>query len=268
MLIAEELERYKRQMSLNGFGEEAQRALKASTALVAGVGGLGGTAAFYLAAAGIGRLFLIHQGDLTLSNLNRQLLMTTDWIGKPRVVKARETLQKLNPEVEVEIFDEPIRSERLQALLPEVNLVLDCRHNFPERRLLNQACVAAGVPMIEAAMNGMEGYLFTILPGITPCLDCLYPEDPEWDPYGFPVLGGVPGTLGCLAAVEAVKLLAGLQEPMLNCLLYFDLGEMHFKRFHISKKEDCRICAHLSSQDIPDLTEWQAKALATRDMGD
>lgn len=264
MLIAEELERYKRQMSLNGFGEEAQRALKASTALVAGVGGLGGTAAFYLAAAGIGRLFLIHQGDLTLSNLNRQLLMTTDWIGRSRVVKAKETLQKLNPEVEVKIFDEPICTERLQALLPEVDLVLDCRHNFPERRLLNQSCVAAGVPMIEAAMNGMEGYLFTVLPGITPCLDCLYPEDPEWDPYGFPVLGSVSGTLGCLAAVEAVKLLADLPEPLLNRLLYFDLGEMYFKRFHISKKEDCRICAHLSSQDIPDLAERQAEALATR----
>ena len=99
MLTAEELERYKRQISLNGFGEEAQRALQASTALVAGIGGLGGTAAFCLAAAGIGRLILIHQGNLTLSNLNRQLLMTTDWIGMPRVIKARETLENFNPGV-------------------------------------------------------------------------------------------------------------------------------------------------------------------------
>lgn len=244
-LTSKELERYKRQMMLDGFGLEAQERLKGSTVLVAGVGGLGGTAAFYLAAAGIGRLLLIHPGNLTLSNLNRQLLMTADWIGMPRVIKARETLRNLNPGVEVRIFDEPIELERLQAVLPEVDIVLDCRHNFPERRLLNRACVEVGVPMVEAAMNGMDGYLFNVIPGITPCLHCLYPEDPDWDPYGFPVLGAVPGALGSLAATEAIKLLTGFKEPLLNRLLYFDLGGMSFKKFKICQRADCGICATL-----------------------
>lgn len=242
MLTKEELERYKRQLSVDGFGKGAQQRLKNSSALVAGIGGLGGTAAFYLAAAGIGRLTLIHEGRLEAADLNRQILMTSDWVGMSRVVKAKETIRKLNPLVDIDIFDEPINMGRFRPLLSDADIVIDCRHNFPERRLINAACAEAGTPMIEAAMNGMEGYLFNIIPGKTACLSCLYPEDPDWDPYGFPVLGAVSGTLGCLAAMEAIKILTGFGEPLTNAILYYDLGRMEFKILKTYKREDCTVC--------------------------
>jgi len=188
-------------------------------------------------------------------------LMTFDWIGSPRVIGAKKTIKNLNPEVKVDIFDEPVKRERLETILLEVDIVLDCRHNFPERRLLNRASVEAQKPMIEAAMNGMEGYLFDIIPGKTPCLHCLYPEDPEWDPYGFPVLGAVSGTLGCITAIEAIKLLTGFENPSIGMLFYLDLGGMRFKKFKIFRMEDCSICGHLSLQDTPALAKRQVRDL-------
>ncbi|MBI5328350.1 MAG: HesA/MoeB/ThiF family protein [Deltaproteobacteria bacterium] len=251
MLTKEEIERYKRQMSVDGFAEGAQQRLKDSAAFVAGIGGLGGAAALYLAAAGIGRLVLIHEGKLETSDLNRQALMIADGIGKSRVVMAKETIQNFNPHVEIDIFDEPIKLERLQAVIPDVDIVIDARHNFPERRIINRVCIEAGKPMIEAAMNGMEGYLFSVIPKETACLHCLYPEDPDWNPYGFPVLGAVSGVFGCLAAIEAVKIISGFQEPMFNTLLHFDMGRMELNKFKIHKQEDCALCGQQAGGDKP-----------------
>lgn len=261
MLTSEELERYQRQLIVDGFGIDAQERLKGSTALVAGIGGLGGTAASYLAAAGIGRLILIHEGRLDAPDLNRQMLMTSDWVGRSRVVKAKESINKLNPLVEIEVFDEPVRMERLRGLLSAADIVLDCRHNFPERRLINTACAEAGTALVEAAMNGMEGYLFNIVPDKTACLSCLYPEDPEWDPYGFPVLGAVSGALGCLASIEAMKILTGFREPLMNAILHFDLGRMEFNRFKTYKRRDCKICGRLYLQDTRASARPRARSL-------
>ncbi|MBI5892834.1 MAG: HesA/MoeB/ThiF family protein [Deltaproteobacteria bacterium] len=261
-LKLEEMERYQRQLSIDGFDEKVQKRLKDSAALVAGIGGLGGTAALYLAAAGIGRLALIHEGRLETPDLNRQTLMTSDWVGRSRVMKAKETINKFNPNIEIDAFDEPIKPERLETIISDIDIVLDCRHNFPERRLVNTACTGAGITMIEAAMNGMEGYLFNIIPGKTACLSCLYPEDPVWDPYGFPVLGAVSGTLGCLAAMEAIKILTGLGEPLINALLHFDLGRMGFKRFKTYRREDCKICGRPSLHDTRVSAKTQANVSA------
>ncbi|MBI3755001.1 MAG: HesA/MoeB/ThiF family protein [Deltaproteobacteria bacterium] len=251
MLTPHEIERYQRQLSLDGFDEAAQERLKDSAALVAGVGGLGGAAALYLAAAGIGRLALIHEGQLETADLNRQALMTSERIGQSRVVQAKETIKNFNPHIEIDIFDEPIKPERLQSVIPDVDIVIDAQHNFPERRLINNACVEAGKPMIEAAMNGMEGYLFSVIPNETACLHCLYPEDPEWAPFGFPVLGAVSGVFGCLAAIEAIKIVSGFQEPFLNTLIHFDMARMELKKFKIHKQEDCALCGHRTGGDKP-----------------
>lgn len=244
MLTADDRERYKRQMTLPGFGEEAQAKLKGATALVAGIGGLGGTAAFYLAAAGFGKLIFIHEGKLTLSNLNRQLLMTEEWIGKSRVEKGKRTIQNFNSGVEVEIYDEPIDEGKLVRILEGVDVVLDCRHNFPERRIINRACVRTATPMVESAMNSMEAFLFNYIPGETPCLHCLYEEDPQWDPYGFSVLGALSGSLGCMAAVEAIKIVTGFAEPLKNRMLYYDLSSMEFRKFKIRKRSACPVCGN------------------------
>jgi len=236
-------ERYRRQLMLTGFTADHQRWLGRSTALVAGVGGLGGTAALYLAAAGIGRLILVHAGNLTLSNMNRQVLMKHKGIGKSRVAQAKRTIQELNPEVEIEIVDERITTANVENLLRTARIALSARPNFSERRALNRACIEKGIPMVEAAMNGMEGYLFNVVPRVSPCIHCVYPEDdPSWEEMGFPVLGAVSGMLGCLMALETIKLLTGYGKPLLSEMLVFNTIDMDFRKVKIPRDEHCEVC--------------------------
>jgi molybdopterin-synthase adenylyltransferase len=243
-LTPTELERYRRQIMLPGFGEEAQQRLKSVTALVTGVGGLGGTAALYLAVAGVGRLILVRGGELRLDDMNRQILMTHDWVGKPRVFKAKETLQAINPDVQVEAVFDYVTPENVDTLVQSVDIALDCAHNFTERDLLNEACVRWRKPMVEAAMDGMEAYLTTIVPGQTPCLSCIFPEKPEWDNHGFGVLGAVPGTLACLAALEAIKLITGFGTPLLSQLMTMDLSRMEFAKRRSHRDPNCPVCGN------------------------
>lgn len=252
-LTPTELERYRRQIMLPGFGEVAQQRLKDATVLVTGVGGLGGTAALYLAVAGIGRLILVRGGALRLDDMNRQVLMTHDWVGQPRVIKAQKTLQTINPDVQVEAVIEYVTPENVDALVQAADVALDCAHNFAERDLLNAACVRWGTPMIEAAMNDMDAYLTTIVPGQTPCLSCLFPEKPDWDRRGFGVLGAVSGTLACLTALEAIKLISGLGEPLLAQLLTMDLSRAEFAKRHTYHDPNCPVCG--ANRDRPE--PWQ-----------
>ncbi len=239
-----ELERYRRQMMLAGFTAVHQRRLRNSCALIAGVGGLGGTAALYLAAAGIGRLTLVHAGTLTLSNMNRQVLMKNSEIGKSRVAQARKTLLEMNPDVDIDIHDERITETNAGVLLQSAQIALSARPNFEERRTLNKACIDKGVPMVEAAMNGMEGYLFNVIPRVASCVHCVYPEDnPSWQELRFPVLGAVSGMLGCLMAIEAVKLLTGYGKPLLSEMLVYNTLDMDFRKVKIPRDEQCEVCA-------------------------
>lgn len=243
-LSCHELERYRRQLMLSGFAVKHQLMLKKSTAFVAGVGGLGGTAALYLAAAGIGKMVLVHSGALTLSNMNRQILMKNANIGTSRVFQAKKAIEEINPQVRIEIFDARITPDTIRNDLRDVQIVLSARPNFEERRLLNSACVRKGIPMVEAAMNGMEGYIFNVVPRVASCIHCLYPEDdPEWEELGFPVLGAVSGMLGCMMAVEAVKLLTGYGQPLLSRMLVFNLFDMDFRKVTIPRDPECAVCA-------------------------
>lgn len=243
VLSDQEKERYRRQMMLDSFTMDQQLRLKNSTALVSGIGGLGGPAALYLAFAGIGKLVFAHDGKLTLSNMNRQVLMKHDWIGKTRVIQGKKTIQEINPDVEVEVYDERATESNVDKLLDGVQLTISARPNFVERRILNAACVKKGIPMVEAAMNGMEGYLFNIVPGTTPCLNCMYPENnPEWKELGFPVLGVVSGMLGCMMALEGIKILTGYGKPMLSKMLVYNTVDMSFKKFNIHKDKKCKVC--------------------------
>ncbi|MDA8087780.1 MAG: HesA/MoeB/ThiF family protein [Nitrospiraceae bacterium] len=238
-----ELERYRRQLMLEGFTPEHQKRLKASSVLVAGVGGVGGTAALYLAVAGVGKLVLVHSGQLTLSNMNRQILMRDSGIGQSRVQQAKKTIEEINPAVAVEIHDERFTPALADALLNGSGVAISARPNFGERRVLNESCVRKGVPMVEGAMNGMEGYLFTVVPFKGPCLNCLYPEDnPEWQELGFPVMGAVSGTLGCLMAMETIKVLTGFGRPMTSHMLAFDMLSMDFKKLKIARDKGCAVC--------------------------
>lgn len=245
-LTPREIERYRRQMMLPGFGEAAQLKLKNTTALVTGVGGLGGTAALYLAVAGVGKLILVRGGNLQRDDLNRQVLMTDDWVGQPRVFKAKATLSALNPDIEIEAVCEYVSAENIDALVARSDIALDCAFDFKERDLLNGACVRRQIPMIEAAMNAMEAYLTTIVPGQTPCLSCLFPEKPDWDRWGFGVLGAVSGTLACLAALEAIKVVTGLGKPLFGKLLTMDLSRAEFAKRRAFHDPNCPICGAIS----------------------
>ncbi len=210
--------------------------------LVAGIGGLGGTAALYLAAAGIGRLVLAHAGTVTLSNMNRQILMRNR-IGKSRVVQAKRTIQEMNPDVAVDVFDERITEGNAGSLISSVQIALSARPNFQERRILNRACIEKGILMVEAAMNGMEGYIFNVIPRVASCVHCVYPEDdPSWQELGFPVLGAVSGMLGCIMALETIKLLTGYGKPLLSEMLVFNTMDMDFKKVKAPRNESCEVC--------------------------
>jgi molybdopterin/thiamine biosynthesis adenylyltransferase len=242
-LTQRELERYRRQLMLSGFTVEHQKLLKSATALIAGIGGLGGTAALYLAVAGIGRMVFAHHGNVTVSNMNRQILMKDGGIGKPRVVQAKKTIKEINPDVHIDIHNERISPQNSETLLSGVHIALSARPNFQERRILNRACVEKGIPMVEAAMNGMEGYIFNVIPRIASCIHCVYPEDdPAWEEMGFPVLGAVSGMLGCMMALETIKLLTGYGKPLLSQMLVFNTLDMEFRKLNVPKDDQCEVC--------------------------
>ena len=172
-LTADERSRYEWQLWVRGFGEEGQRRLKNSTVLVSRIGGVGGSAAMQLAAAGIGRLLLAHAGDVRLNDLNRQLLMTTDGIGLPRVASAARRLRELNPHVEIETVAENVNDSNAAELVSRCDVVVSAAPLFAERLLMNREAVRQRKPLVDSAMYELEGRLTTIVPGRTPCLSCL-----------------------------------------------------------------------------------------------
>ncbi len=241
-LTAEERATYEWQMWVDEFGERGQEALKRSTVLISRVGGLGSVVAYELAAAGVGRLVLAHAGNVKHSDLNRQLLMTHDWLGKPRVACAERRLKELNPRLVVDAVAENVSEENAAHLVAEADVVVDCAPLFEERFLLNREAVRQRRPMVECAMYELEAYLTTIRGGETPCLACLVPERPPAWTREFPVFGAVSGSVGCLGAMEAIKLLAGFGEPLTGKLLAYDTRSMRFRVATIQRNPRCSVC--------------------------
>lgn len=241
-LTPDEQLRYQWQLWVRDFGEEGQRRLKAASVLVSRIGGVGGAAAQHLAAAGIGRLVIAHAGNLRLDDLNRQTLMTTDWIGKPRIESAQRQLRALNPLVEVEIVPENVGEANAAALVRRADAVVGAAPLFTERLLLNREAVRQNKPLVDCAMYDLEGRLLTVLPGRTPCLACLCPEPPANWKREFPVFSAVSSTVGSLAAMEIIKLLAGFGSPLAGELLTFDLRDMSFQKIAITRRPDCPAC--------------------------
>lgn len=244
-LTDEERAIYEWQMWVPGFGEEGQRRLKGASVLVSRVGGVGGLVAYQLAAAGVGRLVLAHAGNVKPSDLNRQLLMTHDWLGKPRVDSAARRLRELNPRLDVVAVAENVNEGNVARLAEMADLIVDCAPLFEERFLMNREAVRQNKPLVDCAMFELEAQLTTILPGRTPCLACLYPSTPPAWQRQFPVFGAVSGAVACLAAVEAIKVLAGLGEPLAGKLLTMDLRGMTFRKATLRRNPDCAVCGHL-----------------------
>ena len=239
-----EEETYRWQMWVDDFGHAGQEKLKNCSVLVSRIGGLGGLVAYQLAAAGIGKLVLAHAGNVKPSDLNRQLLMTYDWLGRPRVECAKRRLLELNPRLEIVAVDSNIDSDNAAELVEQVDLIVDCAPLFEERFQMNRQAIAQRKPLVECAMYDLEGSLTTIVPGSTPCLACLTPTAPSTWRREFPVFGAVSGTVGCMAAMEAIKVIAGFGEPLLGTLLTIDLRTMQFRRRTIMRNSQCNVCAH------------------------
>ena len=244
-LTSEETAIYEWQMWVNDFGQAGQEKLKNARVLISRVGGLGGVAAYQMAAAGVGTLVLAHAGNVQPSDLNRQLLMTHDWIGKPRIESIRRRLLELNPRLVIIGVNANISDDNAEELVGQVDLVIDCAPLFVERFAMNRQAVAQRKPIIECAMYELEAQLTTIIPGQTPCLQCLHPTEPATWTRQFPVFGAVAGTVGCMAAMEAIKLIAQFGEPLLGRLLRFDLRDMSFRTLKISRNANCPACSRL-----------------------
>ncbi len=236
---------YEWQSWVPDFGEAGQQTLKDATVLISRVGGLGGLVAYELAAAGIGKLILAHAGKVKPSDLNRQLLMTHESIGQLRVETAKRRLLELNPRLVIDAVAENIDHQNAMKWVSQVDIVVDCAPMFEERLAMNRAAVALGKPMIECAMFELEGSLTTFSPGKTPCLACLTPEPPKNWSRKFPVFGAVSGTVGCMAAMEVIKVLCDMGTPLYGSLLTFDLRTMQFRRSKIEKRLDCSVCGSL-----------------------
>ena len=243
-----ELDRYTWQMWSPDFGEAGQRRLKGATVLVSRIGGVGGTAAMQLAAAGIGRLILAHAGNVRPNDLNRQMLMTTAAVGSPRVETAKRQLHALNPHVEVEVVAENISEANAARLVGSCDAIVSAAPLFAERLLLNREAVRQKKPMVDSAMYDFDARLMTILPGRSACLACLYPEVPPHWKREFPVFGAVASTVGALAAVEVIKLVAGVGEPLAG-LLTMDLREMCFRTLSFTRRPDCAVCGSASEAE-------------------
>jgi molybdopterin-synthase adenylyltransferase len=236
---------YEWQMWVPGFGEAGQRKLKNASVLISRCGGLGGLVAYELAAAGVGRLVLYHGGNTVPSDLNRQLLMTRDWLGKPRIESIARRLHELNPDVEILAVNENISPENAERAVSAADIIIDCAPMFEERFALNHEAVRQRKAMIECAMYSLETHLTTLMPGKTPCLACLYPEKPEAWKRQFPVFGAVSGAVACLGAMEAIKLISGLGEPLYNTLISMDLSNMSQRHTSIRRHPTCPECSRL-----------------------
>jgi molybdopterin/thiamine biosynthesis adenylyltransferase len=234
---------YEWQMSVSGIGEEGQRRLKGATVLVTRVGGLGGVAAYELAAAGVGRLILAHAGAVKPPDLNRQLLMTHAALGSSRVECAARRLRELNPRLEVVAVGENVHEGNAADLVARADVVVCCVPLFTERFLLHEQAVRQRRPFIDCAMYELSGQVTTVLPGRSACLACRTPEPPPGWQRQFPVFGAVSGTVGCLGAMEAIKLICGIGELLTDRVLLFDLRDMRFRVVQTERRPDCRICS-------------------------
>lgn len=250
-LTQEERAIYEWQMWVPGFGEAGQERLKGASVMISRLGGVGGLVAYQLAAAGVGKLVVAHAGNVKPSDLNRQLLMTHDWLGKPRIESVARRLKDLNPRLEVLAVDQNVSGQNADALVAECDVVVDCAPLFPERYAMNAAAVAQRKPMIECAMYELEAQLTTVLPGKSPCLQCLFPTEPPTWTREFPVFGAVSGTVACMAAMEAIKVIAGFGEPLLGRLLRFDLRDMSFHTLQVDRDPGCTVCGAIPHVNSP-----------------
>jgi sulfur-carrier protein adenylyltransferase/sulfurtransferase len=251
-LTKEQRERYSRHLLIPEVGLEGQQKLLEAKVLLLGAGGLGSPTALYLAAAGVGTLGIVDNDVVDLSNLQRQVIHTTDRIGVPKVDSAEETMKAINPDVDVVKYNVRLDASNVMEIIAGYDVVVDGLDNFPTRYLLNDASVRLGIPVVSASILGFDGQLSVFKPFEGPCYRCLFPVPPpaEMAPScgANGVLGVLPGTMGLLQATEVVKLVIGQGEPLIGRLLLYEALSATFTELKVRRDPDCPICSRDPSE--------------------
>jgi sulfur-carrier protein adenylyltransferase/sulfurtransferase len=253
VLTSEQMRRYSRHTLIPEVGEAGQLKLLDAKVLLVGAGGLGSPNALYLAAAGVGTIGIIDSDVVDESNLQRQVIHTTDRVGMPKVESAELSIKALNPDVKVIGHYERLTEENAERIIAQYDLVVDGGDNFDTRYLLNEVAVRLGKPNVSASILSFDGQLTTFVPGEGPCYRCIFPEPP---PAGMApscgqsgVLGVLPGVMGLLQATEVLKLILGIGEPLVGRLLVFDALPMSFYELKLRRDPSCPVCGDVHAQE-------------------
>ncbi|HME43282.1 MAG TPA: HesA/MoeB/ThiF family protein [Syntrophorhabdales bacterium] len=239
MLDRDELVRYDRQLRIPDFGEAAQKKLKISHVVIAGVGGLGCASATYLVAAGVGHITIVDFDVVELSNLNRQVLYWEEDIGAKKVTVAQKKLSRLNPTIEITPVWAEITEQNASSIISGAQVVVDGLDKLDARLALNAACIRQKIPYVYGGVSRFRGMMTTIIPGETPCLACFNPEGPR----GLGVIGMIPALIANLQALETIKLLMGQKPSLAGKLLRFNGNDFKFRIYDIEKNEACQVCS-------------------------
>ncbi len=285
-LSNDEILRYSRHLIMPEVGMEGQLKLKKAKVLCIGAGGLGSPLALYLAAAGVGKLGIVDFDVVDFTNLQRQIIHDTDDVGRPKLHSARDTIGDINPFVEVELHETRLTSENALKIFQDYDIVADGTDNFPTRYLVNDACVLLGKPNVYGSIFRFEGQATVFYAKEGPCYRCLYPEPPP--PGLVPscaeggVIGVLPGIVGCFQALQTIKLILGVGDPLIGRLLLFDALAMKFRELKLRKNPECPICGpnptitglidyeqfcgirgeeHVPNTKVPEITPVQLKQM-------
>ena len=250
----EQLERYSRHIILQEVGVKGQKKLLNASVLIIGAGGLGAPAALYLAAAGVGTIGIVDADEVDLSNLQRQVIHTTNDVGKAKVKSAAETMEAINPDVTLKTYRTFVDSTNIMDLIKDYDFIIDGTDNFPAKFLINDACVMAGKPFSHAGIIRFKGQLMTYVPGEGPCYRCVFKNPPPKDAVPTckqaGVIGAMGGVIGSLQAMEAIKYIIGKGELLTGKLLTYDALKMEFHTIKLPKDHHCAVCG-----DEPSITE-------------
>jgi molybdopterin/thiamine biosynthesis adenylyltransferase len=249
-----QLLRYSRHILLDEVGIEGQERVLGARALIIGAGGLGSPAALYLAASGVGRITLVDDDEVDLTNLQRQIMHTTARIGQPKVESGREALRQINPDIAVVALRERVAGDRLRELVADHDVVLDCSDNFATRQAVNRACVAARVPLVAGAVIRFDGQVsvFDVRDDASPCYACLFPEDSRFEDVACSTMGvfaPLVGVVGAMQAAEALKLLAGIRPSLAGRLQMLDGRAMEWSEVLVARNPGCAVCGARCSEN-------------------
>ena len=267
MLSNEQLERYSRHIILKEVGAKGQKKLLNAKVLIIGAGGLGAPAAMYLAAAGVGTIGIADADEVDLSNLQRQIIQSTQDVGKAKVQSAKETMEAINPDVKVITYRTFVDSESIMDLIKDYDFIIDGTDNFPAKFLINDACVMAKKPFSHAGIIRFKGQLMTYVPGEGPCYRCVFKNPPPKDAVPTckqaGVIGAMGGVIGSLQAMEAIKYILGVGDLLTGYLLTYDALKMEFRKIKLpSHTEDCAVCGeHPTITELIDYEQTECEGI-------